>query len=77
MIITSLRNPQIVALRKLGQRRQRRLQGRFAAEGLQALHMALATGWQAQEVFYCPGALHGPGSAGTAATLRGRRRTPV
>ena len=60
MIITSLRNPQIVALRKLGQRRQRRLQGRFAAEGLQALHMALATGWQAQEVFYCPARFTGP-----------------
>ena len=60
MIITSLRNPQIVTLRKLGQRRQRRLQGRFAAEGLQALHMALATGWQAEEVFYCPARFTGP-----------------
>ena len=77
MIITSLRNPQIVALRKLGQRRQRRLQGRFAAEGLQALHMALATGWQAQEVFYCPARFTGPASAGTAATLRRRRRPPL
>ena len=60
MIITSLRNPRIVALRKLDQRRQRRLQGRFVAEGLQALHMALEAGWRAQEVYHCPACFNGP-----------------
>ncbi len=60
MIISSPRNPHFVALRKLDQRRQRQLQGRFVAEGLQLLHMALAAGWQAQEVFYCPGSFTGP-----------------
>ena len=59
MLITSLRNPRIVALRKLTQRRQRRLQGRFVAEGLQALHMALAAGWRAQEVYHCPACFSG------------------
>lgn len=60
MIISSPRNPHIVALRKLDQRRQRQRQGRFAAEGLQLLHMALAAGWQAQELFYCPACFTGP-----------------
>ncbi len=60
MLITSLRNPRIIALRKLGRRRQRRLQGRFSAEGLQALHMAQAAGWQAQEVYHCPALCSGP-----------------
>ena len=63
MIITSLRNPRIVALRKLDQRRQRRRQGRFAAEGLQALRMALEAGWQAQEVYHCPACFVGPAAA--------------
>lgn len=60
LLITSLRNPRIVALRKLTQRRQRRLQRRFVAEGLQALHMALAAGWRAQEVYHCPACFSGP-----------------
>lgn len=60
MIITSLRNPRIVDLRKLDQRRQRRRQGRFVAEGLQALRMALEAGWQAQEIYHCPACFTGP-----------------
>ena len=60
VLITSLRNPRIVALRKLTQRRQRRRQRRFVAEGLQALHMALAAGWCAQEVYHCPACFNGP-----------------
>jgi len=51
--ITSLRNPRIVALRKLDQRKHRERQGRFAVEGLQLLHMALDAGLCPLELFYC------------------------
>lgn len=70
MIITSLRNPRIVALRKLGRRRQRLLQGRFLAEGLQALHVAQEAGWSPLELYHCP-ALFG---SAAAAELLGRFR---
>jgi RNA methyltransferase, TrmH family len=52
-IITSARNPRIVEARKLDQRKHRQQQGRFAAEGLQLLHMALDSGARPLEVFYC------------------------
>lgn len=52
-IITSTRNPRIIELRKLDQRKHRAEQGRFAVEGLQSLHMALASGAPPLEVFYC------------------------
>jgi RNA methyltransferase, TrmH family len=52
-IITSTRNPRIVNLRKLDQRKHRAEQGRFAVEGLQSLHMALDSGIPPLEVFYC------------------------
>jgi len=52
-LITSTRNPRIVAARKLDQRKQRKQQGRFLAEGLQLLHMALDAGARPLEVFFC------------------------
>jgi TrmH family RNA methyltransferase len=52
-VITSARNPRIVELRKLDQRKHRYEQRRFTVEGLQSLHMALDAGVQALEVFYC------------------------
>lgn len=52
-MITSARNPRIVGLRKLDQRKHRQAQGRFAVEGLQLLHMALDSGAQPLDVFYC------------------------
>ncbi len=52
-IITSTRNPHIVEARKLDQRKHRQQQGRFAVEGLQLLHMALDSGAQPVEVFFC------------------------
>lgn len=70
MIITSLRNPRIVALRKLGRRRQRLLQGRFLAEGLQALHVAQEAGWSPLELYHCPALFRSP----AAAELLGRFR---
>ncbi len=70
VIITSLRNPRIVALRKLGRRRQRLLQRCFLAEGLQALHMAQEAGWKPQELYYCPSLFNSP----AAADLLGRFR---
>jgi len=51
--ITSNRNPRIVEARKLDQRKHRQQQGRFAAEGLQLLHMALDSGARTLEVFFC------------------------
>jgi TrmH family RNA methyltransferase len=52
-IITSTANPRIVEARKLAQRKHREAQGRFLAEGLQILHMALDAGARPMEVFYC------------------------
>ena len=51
-IITSTRNPRIVAARKLNQRKHRQEQARFAVEGLQLLGMALDGGCMPVEVFY-------------------------
>lgn len=53
MLITSTRNPRIVNARKLGQRKHRQQQHRFAVEGLQTLGMALTADYQPQDVFYC------------------------
>jgi TrmH family RNA methyltransferase len=53
-IITSTRNPRIVDVRKLDQRKHRQEQGRFAVEGLQLLVMALDGGYTPLEVFYAP-----------------------
>jgi TrmH family RNA methyltransferase len=51
--ITSTANPRIVEARKLAQRKHREAQGRFLAEGLQILHMALDAGARPLQVFYC------------------------
>jgi TrmH family RNA methyltransferase len=53
LLITSLRNPRVVAARKLSQRKQRQEQGRFLVEGLQSLYMALESSYMPLEVFYC------------------------
>jgi TrmH family RNA methyltransferase len=53
-VISSTRNPRIVALRKLSTRKHRTAAGRFAVEGLQSLGMALDAGAVAREVIYCP-----------------------
>ena len=52
--ISSTRNPKIINLRKLAQRKQRRAQGRFMVEGLQLIGMAGEAGHKPLEVFYCP-----------------------
>jgi len=53
IVITSTRNRRIVEARKLDQRKHRQQQGRFLAEGLQILHMALDADARPIEVFYC------------------------
>ena len=77
MIITSLRNPRIVALRKLGRRRQRLLQGRFLAEGLQALHMAQEAGWSPLELYHCPALFSSPAAADLLGRFREGGARPV
>jgi len=52
-VITSRRNPRIVAIRKLDMRKYRWQQRRFRVEGLQLLHMALDAGARPLEVLYC------------------------
>jgi len=52
-MITSLRNSEIVKLRKLKQRKYRRQQGRFVVEGLQLLRMAVDAEVYPTQVFYC------------------------
>jgi TrmH family RNA methyltransferase len=52
-VITSRRNPRIVDIRKLEQRKQRQQQGLFRVEGLQLLHMALDAGARPRTVVYC------------------------
>ena len=52
-MIISTKNPKIIALRKLKQRKHRRAQNRFAVEGLQLLGMALEGGHTPLEIFYC------------------------
>lgn len=52
-MIASLRNSEIVKLRKLKRRKYRRQQGRFAVEGLQLLRMAVDAKVYPTQVFYC------------------------
>ncbi|NDJ55399.1 MAG: RNA methyltransferase [Chloroflexi bacterium] len=58
-IITSHRNRRIIEARKLDQRKQRRRQGRFLVEGLQALGMALEAQIAPDELFVCEELLTG------------------
>ncbi|OQY47026.1 MAG: hypothetical protein B6242_05945 [Anaerolineaceae bacterium 4572_78] len=51
-MITSTKNPKIIAIRKLSQRKHRQAQNRFAIEGLQLISMALAQRHQPLDVFY-------------------------
>ncbi|MBZ0299477.1 MAG: RNA methyltransferase [Anaerolineae bacterium] len=73
-IITSTRNPRIVAARKLDQRKHRQEQGRFAVEGLQLLGMALDGGCLPHEVFYCEALFTGETAP---ALLQQFQRTPA
>ncbi|MGC8877990.1 MAG: TrmH family RNA methyltransferase [Anaerolineae bacterium] len=59
-VITSRRNPRIVAIRKLDMRKYRWQQRRFRVEGLQLLHMALDAGARPLEVLYCREQFVGP-----------------
>lgn len=52
-LISSTKNPKIVNLRKLKQRKHRRTQNRFMVEGLQLISMAQAAGHRPLDVFYC------------------------
>lgn len=58
-MITSTKNEKIINLRKLDQRKHRRLQNRFYVEGLQLIGMALEGGHTPLEVFYCRGMFTG------------------
>lgn len=53
-LITSPRNPRIVAARKLDQRKYRQQLGQFLVEGLSLLTLALDAGARPTTVFYCP-----------------------
>ena len=77
-IITSTANPRIVEARKLAQRKHREAQGRFLAEGLQILHMALDAGARPREVFYCEALFAGQEAPRLIARFpcRGGRVTP-
>ncbi len=52
-MINSTKNRKIVDLRKLSQRKHRRAQNRFVVEGLQLLAMAMDSGLQPLDVFFC------------------------
>jgi TrmH family RNA methyltransferase len=58
-MITSRRNPRIVELRKLDQRKYRMERERFRVEGLQLLHMALDAGARPLDVVFCRGQFTG------------------
>ncbi len=77
--ITSTANSRIVEARKLTQRKHREAQGRFMAEGLQILHMALDAGARPREVFYCEALFAGQEAPRLIARFRaeGAELTPV
>jgi TrmH family RNA methyltransferase len=58
--ITSRRNPTLVEVRKLDQRKHRERQGRYLVEGLQLVHMALDAGQRPLQLFYAPELFAGP-----------------
>jgi TrmH family RNA methyltransferase len=70
VLLTSVRNPRIVAARKLKQRKHRERQDRFLVEDLPLLHMALDAGAQPLEVFYCESQPGGPEAARLLDRLR-------
>ncbi len=77
--ITSVRNPRVVAARKLARRKERVKQGRFLVEGLQILHMALDAGARPLDVFYCEDYFAGPEAPTLVKRFRaaGARLIPV
>ena len=83
--IRSTGNPRIVELRKLSQRKHRRKQGRFAAEGLQILRAAVEaiTSVEEQarirpiEVFYCKDLFTSEAAPSILASLRDAGATAI
>lgn len=61
-MITSTKNPKIIQLRKLQQRKQRRAQNRFAVEGLQLIGLACQANLAPLDVFYCADHFQGEGA---------------
>ncbi|MFQ5575997.1 MAG: TrmH family RNA methyltransferase [Anaerolineae bacterium] len=76
-MITSTKNPKIVALRKLARRKHRRAQNRFAVEGLQLLGMALEGGRVPLDVFYCRAQFAGRAAPAIFKRLVGAGGRPV
>jgi TrmH family RNA methyltransferase len=58
MIITSLQNPKVKYLVTLRERRKRIQAGVFIVEGYEELSLAVETGAQPTELFYCPALFH-------------------
>jgi len=61
-MITSSRNPKVVRVRKLMQRKHRQRERLFRVEGLQALHMGLEGGYEPVELFFCEELFAGEGA---------------
>jgi RNA methyltransferase, TrmH family len=61
-LITSARNSRVVWTRKLRQRKHRQAERCFLAEGLQLIHMGLASGRRPRAVFCCEELFSGPGA---------------
>lgn len=84
-MITSTRNPRVVAARKLTQRKHRQRQNRFLVEGLQLLGMAVEAATTAdacsrikpQEVFYSQDLFTGPAAPRLLAELAELGGEPV
>ena len=72
-IITSPRNRRVVRARKLGQRKYRQQEHCFLVDGLQALHMGLAAGFEPVELFYCEELFAGQGAPGLLQRCRQTR----
>ena len=55
--ISSLKNPRVRAVIKLGEAKERRRSGLFASEGAREIARALAAGYHLVEIYSCPEAL--------------------
>ena len=78
-LISSAKNPKIINLRKLVQRKQRWAQQRFMVEGLQLIGMAVEAGRRPLDIFYCPEQFAGETASNLLAQLleRGGQPYPV
>lgn len=70
MIITSLQNPKVKFVVGLRERRQRDKAGVFPVEGYEELSLAIESGAQPAEVYYCPELFHQPREAQLLDRLR-------